>query len=352
MVKHLLLIFISLLSLQCIAFSCIQHSNQVVIEYTLDPIVSVNINIDLKDEQIDPYTNWEYYKERSKKVLLKYLPQELINIILAMKNENNPTVLIIHNFPVDEIIPATPTTGDCPPNKWQDAINGKGYVSEASILGICSILGSHPDYDENEKDGTYIHQIIPKDDVKSKEEISSYGSAIAFGPHTENVYDPNALKFFCLLGLRGDPKVNTHIMLLDDILSYLQSHLPEGKTYDWFLEQMKKEYIQKTGPTFRNNQKYLMASILTVLPDGSRQLRFNTTNNRTEGIDEDSCFVATFIKDMLLSNDFQANCFLNINLKRGDLLLFNNWEVMHGRGAFTIDQENWRWLQRCYFALD
>lgn len=352
MVKHLLLVFISLLLLRCDAFSYVQHGNQVVMEYTLDPMVSIKVNADLKDEQIDPYTNWEHYKKRSKEVLLACLPQELINVILAMKDENKPAVIIIHNFPVDEIIPATPKTGDCPTSKWQDSVNGKGYVSEASILGVCSILGSHPDCDENEKDGTYIHQIIPRDDVKSKGEISSYGSAIPFGPHTENVYDPNALKFFCLLGLRGDPRVNTNIMLLDDILFYLQTHLPEGKSYDWFLEQMKRDYIQKTGPTFRENQKYLMAPILTILSDGSRQLRFNTTNDRTEGIDEDSRFVANFIKDMLLSEDFQTNCFLNINLKKGDLLLFNNWEVMHGRGAFNIDQENWRWLQRCYFALD
>lgn len=55
---------------------------------------------------------------------------------------------------------------------------------------------------------------------------------------------------------------------------------------------------------------------------------------------------------MLLSEDFEAHCFLNINLKKGDLLLFNNWEVMHGRGAFEIDQENWHWLQRCYFGFN
>jgi hypothetical protein len=347
-----IMLTISLLLSRCDASSYIQHGNQVVIEYTLDPETSVNVNKNLQDEYIDPYTNWEYYTNHSKEVLVKCLPQELIDIILAMKHNNTPTVLVVHNFPVDEVIPVTPQTGHCPSNKWLDSINGKGYVSEASILGICSILGCHPDHDENEKDGTYIHQIIPKDDAKSKGEISSYGSAIAFGPHTENVYDPKALKFFCLLGLRGDPKVNTNIILLDDILAYLQNHLPEGKTYEWFLEQMDKDYIQKTGPTFRENQKYIMAPILTLLPDGSRQLRFNTTNNRTEGTDEDTRFVATFIKDMLLSEDFQEKSFLNVNLKKGDLLLFNNWEVMHGRGSFELDKENWRWLQRCYFALD
>jgi len=325
---------------------------QTIIEYTLDASVSEAVNKELQDANVCPYENWEYYKEKSQNVLMRCLPQDLIEIILRMKNNNESAALIVHNFPVDEFIPETPRSGDCPPSKFIDPINGKGFVSEICLLGLCSILGAHPDFDENEKDGTYIHQIIPRDDAKSIGEISSYGSSIAFGPHTENVHQEPALKFFSLLGLRGDAKVNTSILLLDDILDYLKHHLPEGKTFEWFIQQMGKDYIQKTGPTFGKHQSSILCPILTVDEKGERKFKFNTTNNRTVGCDEDSLFVSEFIKDMLLNEDFQKQCFTNINIKRGTLLLFNNWEVMHGRCGFNIDPDNWRWLQRCYFALD
>lgn len=333
-------------------FTVRKIKTQIIVEYTLDESISVFVNEELQNVNINPYENWEFYKNISKEVLLKYLPNDLIEIIKSMKNNNETAVLIIHNFPVDSVIPKTPQTGDCPPNKFNDPINGKGFVSEICILGLCSLFGAHPDYDENEKDGTYIHQIIPRNDGKSMSEISSYGSSIAFGPHTENVHQEPALKFFSLLGLRGDPKVNTNIILLDDILEYLKNNLPEGKTFEWFIEQMKKDYIQKTGPTFGRYQGSIMAPILTINKNGERKFKFNTTNNRTVGCDEDSCFVANHIKEMLLSKDFKQKCFTNLNLKRGTLLLFNNWEVMHGRDAFQLDPENWRWLQRCYFAVD
>lgn len=280
------------------------------------------------------------------------MPKDLIEIILRMRNNNDPVVLMVHNFPVDDHIPQTPRTGDCPPNKFTDPENGKGFVSEICLLGLCSMLGAHPDFDENEKDGTYIHQIIPRDDKKSINEISSYGSAMAFGPHTENVHQDPALKFFSLVGLRGDPKVDTSVILLDDILSYLKNNLPEGKTYEWFINQMEKNYIQKTGPTFGKHQSSIFAPILKSSLNGELKFKFNTTNDRTVGCDEDSLFVSEFIKNMLLSKEFQEHCFTNFNLKKGTLLLFNNWEVMHGRSGFKIDYENWRWLQRCYFALD
>ncbi len=325
---------------------------QTIVEYTLDASVSEVINQALQDANINPYENWEYYKNPARDILLHHLPQDLIDIILQMKNDNNPAVLVVHNFPVDKYIPQTPRNGDCPPSKFEDAVNGKGFVSEICLLGLCSLLGAHPDFDENEKDGTYIHQIIPRDDEKSKNEISSYGSALAFSPHTENVYQEPALKFFSLIGLRGDIKVDTSVILLDDILNYLKNHLPEEKSYEWFLEQMAKNYIQKTGPTFGKNQTSILAPILTLSETGERKFKFNTTNNRTEGCDEDTLFVSEFIKNMLLSEDFKEQCFTNFNLKKGTLLLFNNWEVMHGRCGFKIDYDNWRWLQRCYFALD
>ena len=52
------------------------------------------------------------------------------------------------------------------------------------------------------------------------------------------------------------------------------------------------------------------------------------------------------------SAEFLLNNKTSINLQQGDLLLFNNWEVMHARDAFKLDKNNWRWLQRIYMMLN
>jgi len=326
--------------------------SQTIIQYTLDPEISQHINDELANISIDPYTNWPFYQTFAKEILEQYLPEELVMVIRNMNTLNNPVVLVVHNFPCDIYLPETPRDGHRPFSKFDDLEHGKGFVSEICLLGLCSLLNAHPDYDENEKDGTYIHQIIPRDDPQSTSEVSSYGSAMPFGPHTENVYQEQPLKFFALLGLRGDVRVNTGVILLDTILDYLQHHVPPGKTYEWFIEQMKKDYLQKTGPTFGAHQFSIQAPILTITPSGHRIFKFNTTNNRTVGCDADTYFVSEFLKNMLLSPEFKEHCFTMFNLQKGTLLLFNNWEVMHSRDSFTIDPQNWRWLQRCYFALN
>lgn len=319
--------------------------NQIIVEYTLSDEASKKLNDLAGKITIDPYENWNFYKVWGKDCLLKSLPSDLIALIQNMRKNNQPTALVVHNMPIDNVIPETPRTGNRP--------HDKTYVSETMILGVCSLLDAFPEYDEREKDGTYINQIIPRDDAKSKSQASSFGSEIPFFPHTENVYQEPPLKFFALTCLRGDPKVSTSVIFLDKILEYLKSHLPKGMTYEQVVTEMEKaQFVMKTGPSFENAKDQKVLPILTKNELGERIYRFNANVDRMEGTNAVATMIIEHIKNILLSDDFIESNYNRFYLKKGDYLLFNNWEVMHARDAFKIDPNNWRWLQRCYYMLN
>lgn len=337
--------------------------NQTIVEYTLDPKVTVQYNDYINASHLDPYDSWEAYKDFAHEAFNRVMPADLVCIIESMRNNNVPTALLVHNAPIDSYIPPTPTNGHRPlhvhngefdPAASHLAALSKGFVSESVLFGICSTLKAYPTFDEREKDGQYINQIVPVDDPISLHEASSYGSATEFGPHTENVYEKPPLKFFALLCLRSDPKVGTTVIFLDDILGYIQNHPPMGRSFDWFMEQIKRnQFWQKTGPSFRGHEQTMIQSpILSFNDKGERVFRFNTTNNRTQGMNPEAQEAVDHLRETLLSSDFRSECYNKVVLKRGDLLMFNNWEIMHGRDGFIIDKDNWRWLQRCYFMLE
>lgn len=326
--------------------------NQSVMEYVLDPEISIAFNKILKDQTKDAYKEWDYYKSFAKEALNSVLPEDLKEIINNMRINNYPTALIIHNMPIDIDIPCTPQNGIRPPVTGEN--NGKGYASEATLLGLCSMLDAHPDFDENEKDGTYINQIIPRDDEKSRKVASSNGSEVPFYAHTENIYSVPPLKFFSLLCLRGDTKVATSMIFLDNILAFIKNDSRyDASMKEKILEEMTKaHFVMKSGPSFEG--RLGKAVLLPILEEknGSRIFRFNANPGRMSGTSPLSQFVVDYLGGILQSPEFLENNKTSIILQQGDLLLFNNWEVMHARDAFKLDKNNWRWLQRIYMMLN
>ena len=337
------------------------HRGYSRVEYTLPDSVKEEFRRKLVNFKTDIYQNCNSHIDESSTVLKSVLPVDLVSVIQSMKDRNEPTALVIHNMPIDEYIPPTPQNGNKPPVKQFDKAgkeiydnNSKGLVSEASILGVAGLLDAIPDFEDQEKDGACIHQIIPRDDPKSKAQESSFGSEIPFEPHTENVYHEPPIKYFALECLRADPKVATSIIFLDDILAFAKDNMPDGMSYEWFVEQLyKPQFSMRTGPSFENSdgvQRTL--PILSITEKGERLFRLNLNKGRTVGLTPEAIKIINFFKNIFANQSFKENYITKIYLQTGDFLLFNNWEVMHARDAFKIDQDNWRWLQRCYFKIN
>lgn len=327
------------------AMKVIPVGNNYRVEYTLSNKHQDIFRELMAHEYSDPYTQWPTYIHTAAEALRQSLPKDLIELIRRMRELNEPACILIHGMPIDEIIPPTPENGARPKDK--------GYISEGSLMGICGLLGAEPDYDEREKDGTYINQIIPVDSEKNRGEASSLGSDVEFYVHTENVYNAPPLKFFALLGLRGDPRVCTGIMFLDDILAEFEQNPPAGMSYSEFMEEIQKsQFLMQSGPSFGDNSRaQIQAPILTRNEKGERIYRFNANKDRVLGVNERAQQIVDHMAHMLKDPSFKAKITTRVNIQAGDMLLFNNWEVMHGRDAFKIDKLNWRWLQRVYMLV-
>lgn len=320
-------------------------------EYNLTEITNKKFNSLMQNVTEDPYNNWDFYKNFAKEAIIKTLPKNLLNTIINMRDKNFPQAIIIHNMPRDNYIPETPRDGQEPKNK--------GFISEAILLGVCSLLNCQPLVtlaNANILDqkpamlnkSIYIHQIIPLEDAQSKLTQSSSGSLVAFDPHTEAVQEEKPIRFFLLYCVRGDPKVATSLIFLDDILGFVKNHLPKDKTYAWFIEQLKKPQFKMRDSSDIKTAGFEINLPILLEQDGKRVFRFNVNGVRVEGINEEAQYVVDYLKDVLNNNEFKSKFVKKVYLKAGDLLIFNNCEVMHARDSFKIDPNNWRWLQRVY----
>ncbi|CAN5117411.1 hypothetical protein BH09DEP1_BH09DEP1_6320 [soil metagenome] len=69
--------------------------NQSVMEYILDPQVSIAFNKILNDQTKDAYKEWDYYKSFAKEALNNVLPEDLKQIINSMRVNNYPTAHLL-----------------------------------------------------------------------------------------------------------------------------------------------------------------------------------------------------------------------------------------------------------------
>ncbi|MBP6952567.1 MAG: TauD/TfdA family dioxygenase [Alphaproteobacteria bacterium] len=327
-----------------------ENNHKIIKEFTLDKNIRKEFEVMVEHTLIDPYENPHIYSGIAGKTLEKLLPNELKKEIRLM-DEGGADLIIIHNFPIDSHIPITPKDSTRPPSKFlsdSNLENAKGFVSEASILGLGYFLDAAPFYKKEEKDGTVINQIISIKNDQYKSQRSSYGSSLELFPHTENVYQVPPLKYFTLLCLRGDPKVATSLIFFDDMLSYIKKLYPQNTQK--IIRIMKQPlFIMSSGPSHGNSKSQSILPIIENTEKGETIFRLNLNPERTVGTTPEAEEVVTLLRKVITSKDFRERYYKRIYLSEGDLILFNNWRVMHARDAFEIDPKYWRWLQRCYF---
>ncbi|EBS0228833.1 hypothetical protein DTU91_24305, partial [Salmonella enterica subsp. enterica serovar Schwarzengrund] len=84
---------------------------------------------------------------------------------------------IINNVPIDLTLPPPPLNGLRPYDK--------GYVSELALSGITGALGYNIFSYEQEKKGSFFHEITP---IQGKEKTKSSNGVVDFSFHTDAAY--------------------------------------------------------------------------------------------------------------------------------------------------------------------
>lgn len=329
----------------------VRHSHSKIMEYTLSESVNKTFNESIQFMMEDPYENWSLCKDFSEKVIIKTFPKKVINALQKMGDKNGLQAIILHNVPIDRIIPETPRDGK--------RSTEKSFISESLLLGLCGLLDCDPfltfanahmlSKDSKLKNSPLvIHQIIPLDDERSKLTHSSSGSAVSFDPHTEAVQCTRPITFFMLYCLRGDPKVATNLIFLDDLLFFIKQHPMSDLSYQEFVAELKKpQFIMRNSADITTSFFEVILPIL-IEEDEERIFRFDSNGARVEGINPTAQKIVKYLKKVLNDEDFNAYYVRKFYLKSRDLLIFNNLQILHARDAFTLDPHNWRWLQRLY----
>jgi L-asparagine oxygenase len=164
--------------------------------------------------------------------------------------------------------------------------------------------------------------------------VSSNGSG-DFGLHTECPHLDCPPDYFLLFCLRGDPKAQSPFVHIDDMLGYLPPKI---------VEILRKPIFKiVSGASYETKTERLVPVFYSDPNTGRLAFRYHA-HNLTATTDEGFRALATFASISLEVTTWDC-------MSAGDLVIFNNRRVLHGRSSFSpVYDGGQRWLQRVYLA--
>ena len=229
--------------------------------------------------------------------------------------------ILIRNCPMDDLqfLNTIPTSASRPTHK--------SWISELVVLGMTHALGFNPFGFLQEKNGTLVHEIVP---LEGKAHTASSNGSVEFKLHADGAYlpremRPETLTLFCLNNESG---TDTKLVSLESVIGELSAEIIDMLS--------SKSFIHTPPTTFEvGESSQVMGSVLDKV-DGNWELKIATH----------SC------KPIHQKAEKALEQFIQVSEKKafshawkiGDLLMFNNFRCLHGRGPIAGK----RWLQRCY----
>lgn len=290
----------------------------------------------------DFYDNTPVYQKIFQEEIASYIPQDLVENLRSMVTKDGIEVLTVGNLPCDEVIPTHYHV-----NARAEA---KTKISEAVLVGLCSLVGGELQTEESSHQKGYIQQVSPVRDYEA--EASGRGQApLPF--HVENVFVKNSPSFLALYCLQGEAGVKTEFIFVRDVISYLSE---EDKA------QLKRPVFTITSGDGFARKELTNHPVLDDLGHGWTLTRFYEEKHRIYTDDKEAqVSVKALHKAIETVRDNHHN---EVELHKGTLLIFSNGMgykryagIMHGRRG-TIGQtaphsgtEVQRWLQRICIAL-
>ncbi len=234
---------------------------------------------------------------------------------------------VIRNLPTDPQVPPPPTDGKRPDNK-------QTWVSELVLYAVLFMAGLKPMAYQQLRQGALIHEIAP---TTAKAESASSLGRVDFGFHTDMAifsrsFRPDVLVLTCVT---NPGKTPTLIAPLDAVLAWLRAEAPE------VIAVLMEPRFRYPNPVALNlgNGKLVYSKprpLLTCTLDQGWEIAGNFP--AIEALDS-AAQNALAILQIAFEHATQS-----IVLEPGMMLIFNNHQCVHGRGAFSGQ----RWLQRLY----
>jgi L-asparagine oxygenase len=231
------------------------------------------------------------------------------------------TIFLFKDVPVGSI-PATPIT----PHVTEDACP----IARDTMFHYAKNFGIPVGY-KQEQNGRLIQNIVPNPKTEHAQISSSSKTTLAL--HTETAFHPYKPDYIMLLCLRGDPDAFTTYAQLQDILPELDDVCIALLSQPLFETSVDESFRTKGEP-----DTVVTTSILGV-KDGrptmcyDRSLMRGTTVASQDALEEFGRAVEKHTKE--------------IALVRGDILIIDNSNTVHGRKPFQASYDGTdRWVQR------
>jgi hypothetical protein len=200
------------------------------------------------------------------------------------------------------------------------------------LLGVLGCLGLRPFGYRQEKKGQILHDIFP---IPGAEKTFSNAGRVPFELHTENPYLPRVARptVLVLLALNNDSDTATQLVCAEDIVANLSNQHEEA------LRQPIFSFRQSDSFELNGYSVYANKTPVLKKVNGGNELRWGITTSTTDAVGQ---------KAIVEFHRVSQGEAMNVVLKHGELLVFNNWRCLHGRGAV----QGKRWLKRVYGTDD
>ncbi len=262
----------------------------------------------------------------------------------------NAPWLTVAGLPAQDNLPETPQGyGDDTEVLFSDSILLGGMM----LAGLSPIAYSYENY------GRLMRNVAPS--KLAENTVSSHGAKLALEWHTDNAYafqdgfrSPRSTgtytrpmgspspRFLCFVALRnqeanGNP-VPTELLAVDEILSQLPVRL---------IDKLRQPiYEIKPGSSNKRTSMRNMPLLESCPQTGVEWLRFNANEGRTLGR---SKLAQRAVAEMTQRIEQMDSSSIPIYLEAGELLMFDNYRVLHRRKAFDPGElAHARWLRRCF----
>jgi L-asparagine oxygenase len=261
--------------------------------------------------------------------IIRHVPDCVLSEMGSLREVEARGYALIRNLPVDNQVPPTPTaqTG-----------NILDVLPIASALLLCaSRLLGEPYTWSGEHDGSYLTSVLPT--LAEAASPSSHGAA-ALPLHTEAVhlapYMPDYVALYCV---RPDPDGEVRTVLAEGRKA-LAGCTPEA------IELLRLPQFWARAPKSFNRNTMTCGPISVVSgPLSHPEVKYESID--MVALNQDAAAaLAEFGRELAAST-------VEVQLSAGDLLIFDNRKIAHGRTAFTprLDGTD-RWLLRSLITAD
>jgi hypothetical protein len=231
------------------------------------------------------------------------------------------TVVLFKDVPVGPI-PLTPTTPHVPEDVCP--------IARDTLFHYAKNFGVPVGY-KQEQNGRLIQNVVPNQKTEYLQISSSSKADLAL--HTETAFHPYKPDYIMLLCLRGDPEAFTTYAQLQDILPELDDICIAVLAQPLFETTVDESFRTKGEP-----DTVITTSVLGI-KDGRPTMCYDksvmrgTTVASQDALEEFGRAVEKHTKE--------------IALVRGDLLIIDNSNTVHGRKPFQASYDGTdRWVQR------